>query len=61
MPPETTTKIEADEKPGFRQGGATPTDDQRPENDQARLNERLDDAVEETFPASDPVSVKITK
>lgn len=61
MPPETTTKTGADGKPGFRQDGAKPTDDQRPENDQARLNERLDDAVEETFPASDPVSVKITK
>ncbi|HEX8416268.1 MAG TPA: hypothetical protein VF641_01565 [Methylobacterium sp.] len=55
MPPKT------DEKPGFRQDGAKPEDKNRPENQQGALNERLDDALEETFPSSDPVSVKITK
>lgn len=47
--------------PGFRQDGARPGDAERPENDQDELNERLDEALEETFPSSDPVSVKITK
>jgi hypothetical protein len=32
-----------------------------PENSKEELDERLDEGVEETFPASDPVSVKITK
>jgi len=32
-----------------------------PENSKEELNRRLDEGVEETFPASDPVSVKITK
>lgn len=54
--PETDTT-----KPGFRQDGAKPSDKNRPENSQGELDERLDDALEETFPSSDPVSVKITK
>lgn len=49
------------EKPGSREDGAKPDDKNRPENQQAALNERLDDALEETFPSSDPISVKITK
>lgn len=32
-----------------------------PENSQENLNARLDHAIEETFPTSDPVSVSITK
>ena len=32
-----------------------------PENHPDRLHERLDDALEESFPGSDPVSVRITK
>jgi hypothetical protein len=32
-----------------------------PENEKERTDERLDEGVEETFPASDPVSVRITK
>ncbi len=35
--------------------------DKLPENTKERTDERLDEGVEETFPASDPVSVKITK
>jgi hypothetical protein len=31
------------------------------ENSKEKMDERLDEGVEETFPASDPVSVKITK
>ena len=37
------------------------SDKSRPENQQGELSERLDEAQEETFPSSDPVSVKITK
>jgi hypothetical protein len=46
---------------GFQQDSAKPGDKHQPENKQANLNERLDEALEETFPSSDPVSVKITK
>jgi hypothetical protein len=40
---------------------ATKGDKHLPENSDERLDEKLDHAVEETFPSSDPVSVKITK
>ena len=33
----------------------------RPENKKGELDARLDEALEETFPSSDPVSVKVTK
>lgn len=36
-------------------------DEKLPENSKAELDKKLDEGVEETFPASDPVSVKITK
>jgi hypothetical protein len=36
-------------------------DHKLPENSKERLDEKLDQGVEETFPGSDPVSVKITK
>ena len=40
-------------------GGAS--DETLPENSKKNLDEKLDNAVDETFPGSDPVSVKITK
>jgi len=40
---------------------ASQDDDKLPENSKQSLDEKLDEGVEETFPASDPVSVKITK
>jgi hypothetical protein len=40
---------------------AVTPDKKLPENSKKNLDEKLDNAVEETFPASDPVSVKITK
>lgn len=49
------------DKPGFQQGSAKPGDKQNPENQQPEMDERLDEALEETFPSSDPVSVKVTK
>ncbi|WP_200879428.1 hypothetical protein [Microvirga sp. BSC39] len=36
-------------------------DDTQSENTKKHQEELLDEGVEETFPASDPVSVKITK
>jgi ElaB/YqjD/DUF883 family membrane-anchored ribosome-binding protein len=38
-----------------------PPDSKLPENSQENLDARLDHAIEETFPTSDPVSVTITK
>ncbi|WP_414472958.1 hypothetical protein [Microvirga sp. M2] len=42
-------------------GKTIPKDDKLPENSKKSLDKKLDEGVEETFPASDPVSVKITK
>jgi len=53
--------LKSETKPGFQQGSAKPDDKANPANKQEKLDERLDDALEETFPSSDPVSVKITK
>ena len=41
-------------KPGFQQGSAKPGDRDNPENKQEKLDERLDDALEETFPVQRP-------
>jgi hypothetical protein len=41
--------------------GSETNSDKLPENSKERLDRALDEGVEETFPASDPVSVKITK
>jgi len=38
-----------------------PPDSNLPENEKENLDAKLDHAIEETFPTSDPVSVKITK
>ncbi|MGH1570603.1 hypothetical protein ACRAWG_07950 [Methylobacterium sp. P31] len=54
-------KRQNETKPGFQQGSAKPGDTQDSGNKQEKLNERLDEALEETFPSSDPVSVKVTK
>ena len=48
-------------KSGTPAAGADTKGQKVPENKKERLDERLDEGVEETFPASDPVSVKITK
>jgi hypothetical protein len=40
---------------------ASTKDKKLPENSKESLDKKLDQGVEETFPASDPVSVKITK
>ena len=40
---------------------ASPKDKKLPENSKKSLDRKLDHALEETFPTSDPVSVKITK
>jgi hypothetical protein len=41
--------------------GECPPDNKLAENSQENLDARLDHAVEETFPTSDPISVHITK
>jgi ElaB/YqjD/DUF883 family membrane-anchored ribosome-binding protein len=38
-----------------------PPDHKLPENSQENLDARLDHAIEETFPTSDPISVTVTK
>ena len=43
------------------QPGTCPPDNKLPENSQENLDARLDHAIEETFPTSDPISVTITK
>jgi hypothetical protein len=40
---------------------ASAKDKKLPENSKKNLDRKLDHASEESFPASDPVSVKITK
>jgi ElaB/YqjD/DUF883 family membrane-anchored ribosome-binding protein len=44
-----------------RKSAECPPDSKLPENSQKNLDARLDHAIEETFPTSDPVSVTITK
>ena len=52
---------------GLRRGaGGAPQekkkkDEKLPENSKKNLDKKLDHALEETFPTSDPISVKITK
>jgi hypothetical protein len=43
------------------QAAKSSPDNKLPENSQENLDARLDHAIEETFPTSDPVSVTITK
>jgi ElaB/YqjD/DUF883 family membrane-anchored ribosome-binding protein len=44
-----------------RKPAESPSDTKLPENSQENLDARLNHAIEETFPTSDPVSVTITK
>jgi ElaB/YqjD/DUF883 family membrane-anchored ribosome-binding protein len=43
------------------QPGSCPPDCNLPENSKENLDARLDHAIEETFPTSDPISVTVTK
>jgi hypothetical protein len=56
----TMQKGKKEQGGGFRQDG-TKKDEKLPENSKKNLDKKLDHALEETFPTSDPVSVKITK
>jgi hypothetical protein len=58
----TDDKEKRDKNAGFQQGGTNAQKDRKlPENSKESLDRKLDEGVEETFPGSDPVSVKITK
>lgn len=57
---ETTEKGKGERRTGIG-STAQPGDKKLPENSKENLDEKLDHAVDETFPGSDPVSVKITK
>jgi hypothetical protein len=57
----TETKEHETEKRTGAGATAQPGDKKLPENSKEKLDERLDHAAEESFPGSDPVSVKITK
>ncbi len=51
-----------DQNAGVQQGSTTAQQDcDLPENSKENLDKKLDHAIEETFPTSDPVSVSITK
>lgn len=54
-----------EKKPEDKRSGvgetASPKDKELPENSKKNLDRKLDEGIEESFPASDPVSVKITK
>jgi len=55
-------KEKRDKNAGFQQGSATAQSDRKlPENSKENLDEKLDNAIEETFATSDPISVNITK
>ncbi|KQO46036.1 hypothetical protein [Methylobacterium sp. Leaf85] len=57
--PKPTSTSDTDEN---RRVDPAPSNDKtNPENHQDEMSQRLDEALEETFPSSDPVSVKITK
>lgn len=57
----TETKHEAGAKRTGAGETARPGDKKLPENSKENLDKRLDQAAKESFPSSDPVSVKITK
>lgn len=63
MDDSTTAKVEAEKAAKQTGFGATanPNDKHLAENSKENLDEKLDNAAEESFPGSDPVSVKITK
>lgn len=56
-----TVTVETTEKKTGSGSRALPDDKKLPENSKENLDKRLDQAAEESFPSSDPVSVKITK
>ena len=59
---EQDAKVKTDDvsSSGFGEK-SMPGDKKLPENSKQNLDEKLDNAIDESFPGSDPVSVKITK
>jgi hypothetical protein len=64
-PAKRRRSVDDKKKPDTQRSGvgetANPKDKKLPENSKKSLDKKLDHALEETFPTSDPVSVKITK
>lgn len=60
MTTETKTRDTTEKRTGAG-STAKPGDKHLPENSKENLDKRLDKASEESFPSSDPVSVKITR
>ncbi|HEX2137172.1 MAG TPA: hypothetical protein VHG30_14930 [Microvirga sp.] len=60
MPDKPLDQRSPENKPRPGEKGAGP-DATKPENKKDHTEELLDEAVEETFPASDPISVHITR
>lgn len=56
----TDLKTKSDKRTGTG-STANPGDNKLPENSKENLDKKLDQAAKESFPGSDPVSVKITK
>jgi hypothetical protein len=56
----TQAKKDEDKRSGFGETAGA-KDKKLPENSKKNLDKKLDHALEETFPTSDPISVKITK
>jgi hypothetical protein len=57
--PSISSQSTSDREAG--KAAESPPDNKLPENSKENLDARLDHAIEETFPTSDPVSVTITK
>ena len=57
---DPSDRAETKERTGLGVTGI-PRDEHLPENSKDNLDEKLDNGVDESFPGSDPVSVKITK
>lgn len=60
MAKETKDPDQTDKRTGIGEA-ASPGDRELPENSKEALDRRLDEAGEESFPDSDPVSVIVTR
>ena len=61
MNQKTANQREPSDRNEQAKGQAQERDDRSARNRKGETDRRLDEGLEETFPSSDPVSVKITK